>query len=314
MISATEAPPTAADVRAAADRIHGTVRRTPVIDSEALNRRAGAQLLFKCENLQIGGAFKLRGACNAVARLPPGTGAVCTHSSGNHGAALARAAAAAGLACTVVVPDGATEIKRRNIEAAGARIVACAPTQAAREETLERVRGETGAHPVPPYDHPHIIAGQGTAALELLQQAGELDSILVPIGGGGLAAGTLLAADGAVSVHAAEPTGADDAARSLAAGRRLTDGTPDTVCDGLRATIGELNFAIVNTGLASITTVTDADTLQAMRLIWDQLKLIVEPSAAVGLAAVLAQPVRFADQRIGIVLSGGNVDLDRLPW
>lgn len=306
--------PTGSDVDAAAERIAGRVRRTPVLDSEALNRALGLELHFKCENLQIGGAFKLRGASNAVALLPPDTRSVCTHSSGNHGAALARAAHAAGLECIVVVPEGAAAIKRRNIEAAGGRIVDCAPTQAAREAAAERVCAETGAELIPPYDDARIIAGQGTAVRELLEDRPGLDAILVPVGGGGLAAGAVLAAGGRVPVHGVEPAGADDAARSLAAGRRITEQQPDTLCDGLRATLGALNFALLNDRLAGIDTVPDAQTVIAMRRLWDELKLVVEPSAAICLAAVQANPDRYVSRRVGIVLTGGNVDLDRLPW
>lgn len=308
--------PSHADVRAAAQRIHGLIKRTPLLCSEALNRLAGAELHFKCENLQIGGAFKLRGASHALALLDDAAAArgVCTHSSGNHGAALARAARARNLACTVVVPEGTNERKLANMRAQGAQLIRCAPTQQAREQTLAAHQQETGATPVHPYDDAAVIAGQGTAALEMQEQAPDLEALLVPVGGGGLMAGTLLAVDGRIPVWGAEPAGADDAARSLAAGQRVIEQVPATLCDGLRATIGQRNFALIQAQAAGILTVSDRQVIQAMRLLWDELKLVVEPSAATGLAAVLAHPEHFHDRRLGIILTGGNVDLEQLPW
>ncbi len=314
MPSITEALPDHQAVRAAAQRIAGQVLRTPVLFSERLDRLAGARLHFKCENLQIGGAFKLRGAVHAVSRLPAGCRAVCTHSSGNHGAALALAAGRRGLKCTVVVPEGASGRKLQNMQQAGAEIVRCAPTQAAREDGVTAVQQRTGATLIPPYDHPDVIAGQGTAALELIDSVPDLDCLIAPVGGGGLLAGTALAADGQIEVRGAEPAGADDTARSLQAGTRLTDRQPDTCCDGLRAFVGVMNFAIIRHHVACVHTVDDSAVIAAMRLIWDELKLVVEPSAAIVLAAVLGAPADFAGRRVGLVLSGGNVDLGRLPW
>ena len=301
---------------AAATRISGQITRTPVLSSEALNQLAGAELHFKCENLQTGGAFKLRGASNAVALLDQAAAlqGVCTHSSGNHGAALARAARARGIACTVVVPEGTNARKLANMRAQGANLISCAPTQQAREQTLTQHQHTSGATAVHPYDDPAVIAGQGTAALELQEQAPKLELLLCPVGGGGLLAGTLLAANGRIPVWGCEPCGADDAARSLASGQRVIEQTPNTLCDGLRATIGRRNFALIQAHAAGILTVGDDQVIQAMRLLWDELKLVVEPSAATGLAAVLAHPEHFRGRRVGVILTGGNVDLEQLPW
>ncbi|MGX9718655.1 pyridoxal-phosphate dependent enzyme [Stenotrophomonas acidaminiphila] len=311
--------PGPADVLAAAARIapHATV--TPVLRSRELDALAGARLHFKAEHLQRGGAFKFRGACNAVWALDEAQArrGVVTHSSGNHGAALALAARSRGIPCHVVVPEGAVAAKLANIARHGATLWRCAPTQAAREAECARVQQDTGATLVHPYADAQVIAGQGTATLELLRQAGTaLDAVVVPAGGGGLASGTLLALRHAApgcELVLAEPAGAADTARSLEAGRRLVDFVPDTVCDGLRGALGEPNFALLH-GNATVVTVDDDATVAAMRLLWQVLKQVVEPSSATVLAAVLAQPQRFAGRNVGLVLSGGNVDLDALPW
>ncbi|WP_305805360.1 pyridoxal-phosphate dependent enzyme [Stenotrophomonas sp. YIM B06876] len=311
--------PGVADVLAAAARIapHATV--TPVLRSRELDALAGAQLYFKAEHLQRAGAFKFRGACNAVWSLTPEQAArgVVTHSSGNHGAALALAARSRGIACHVVVPEGAVAVKLANIARHGAMLWGCAPTQAAREHICAQVQAATGAVLVHPYTDPRVIAGQGTVALELLQQAvTPLDALVAPVGGGGLAAGTALAlqhAAGACELVLAEPEGAADTARALAGGERGGDFVPDTVCDGLRGVLGAPNFALLK-DRAQVVTVSDAATLAAMRLLWQVLKQAVEPSSAITLAAVLAQPQRFAGRRVGLILSGGNVDLDALAW
>jgi len=311
--------PGPADVLAAAARIapHATV--TPVLRSRELDALAGARLHFKAEHLQRGGAFKFRGACNAVWALDEAQArhGVVTHSSGNHGAALALAARSRGIPCHVVVPEGAVAAKLANIARHGATLWRCAPTQAAREAECARVQQDTGATLVHPYADAQVIAGQGTATLELLRQAGTtLDAVVVPAGGGGLASGTLLALRHAApgcELVLAEPAGAADTARSLEAGRRLVDFVPDTVCDGLRGALGEPNFALLH-GNATVVTVDDDATVAAMRLLWQVLKQVVEPSSATVLAAVLAQPQRFAGRDVGLVLSGGNVDLDALPW
>ncbi|MGE8215799.1 Phenylserine dehydratase [compost metagenome] len=306
------------DLLAAAARIAPHASVTPVLHSHVLDGLAGATLAFKAEHLQRGGAFKFRGACNAVWSLdadqaPRG---VVTHSSGNHGAALALAARTRGIACNVVVPEGAVAAKLANIVRHGATIWRCAPSIQAREAMCLEVQAQTGASLVHPYADPRVIAGQGTAALELLHSHGPLDVLVVPVGGGGLAAGTALALQ-ALAPQArlvlAEPEGAADTARSLAAGERRIEFTPDTVCDGLRTTLGAPNFALL-LGRAEVVTVPDAATVAAMRLLWQVLKQVVEPSSAITLAAILAEPARFAGKRVGVVLSGGNVDLDALPW
>lgn len=311
--------PTFDDVLAAAARIAPHAHATPVLRSRALDALAGCELHFKAEPLQRSGAFKFRGACNAVWALDDASAArgVVTHSSGNHGAALALAAQTRGIACHVVVPEGANAAKRANIERYGAQLHTCAPTIDAREAAAARVQADTGATLIHPYTHPHVIAGQGTAALELLNAQGPLDTLVAPVGGGGLLSGTAIAAAAtapACRVVGAEPEGAAVTANSLAAGERRIDFVPDTVCDGLRGTLGEPNFALLRAHGVEVLTVSDADTLAAMRLLWQCLKLLVEPSSAIALAAILQQRDRFAGQRVGVLLSGGNVDLAALPW
>lgn len=303
------------DVLAAAARIAPHAHRTPVLRSRSLDALAGAELHFKCENFQRSGAFKFRGACNAVWSLDDATAArgVVTHSSGNHGAALALAARSRGIPAHVVVPEGAVLSKLAAIEAYGAVLHRCAPTIAAREAAAARVQEETGATLVHPYTDPRVIAGQGTAALELLDETGPLDALLAPLGGGGLACGTLLAARG-TPVFGAEPAGAAETFESLRQHRHVTDFTPDTVCDGLRGTVGAINLAIMRRDGLQALVVTDAETVAAMRLVWERLKIIIEPSCATVLAAVLRYPEPFAGRRIGLILSGGNVDLASLPW
>lgn len=305
--------PTFDDVLAAAARIAPHAHVTPVLQSRTLDALAGCALHFKAEPLQRAGAFKFRGACNAVWALPADAAArgVVTHSSGNHGGALALAAATRGIPCHVVVPEGAIEAKLAAIRGYGAVLHRCAPTMAAREETAARVQRETGATFVHPYADPLVIAGQGTAALELLNANGGFGAVVVPVGGGGLAAGTALALAARApdcELLLAEPAGAADTARSLAAGRRDVDFVPDTVCDGLRGTLGQPGFEILHAHGARVTVVEDADTLAAQRLLWTRLKLLVEPSSAIALAAVLQQRDRLAGKRVGVILSGGNVD------
>ena len=311
--------PVADDVLAAATRIAGHADLTPVLRSRTLDAMAGCQLLFKAEHLQRGGAFKFRGACNAVWSLSEAEAAhgVVTHSSGNHGAALALAARTRGIACHVVVPDGAVAAKLANIQRHGATLWRCEATQAAREATCAQVQQATGAQLVHPYADARVIAGQGTAALELAGQAGAPDVMVVPVGGGGLAAGTALALAAVAPdcrLVLAEPAGAADTARSLAAGERRIDFVPDTVCDGLRGALGAPNFELLQAAGAGVVVVDDDATIAAMRLAWQVLKQVVEPSSAIALAAVLAEPARFAGKRVGLVLSGGNVDLEALPW
>jgi threonine dehydratase len=306
------------DVLAAAARIAAHACVTPVLRSRTLDALTGATVVFKAEHLQRSGAFKFRGACNAVWALTEAQArrGVVTHSSGNHGAALALAARTRGIACHVVVPEGAVAAKLANIGRHGATLWRCDASITAREAMCAQVQAETGATLVHPYTDPCVIAGQGTAALELLHASEGLEMMVVPVGGGGLAAGTRLALQAAAPLAElvlAEPLGADDTARSLAAGERRIDFTPHTVCDGLRGTLGAPNFALLQ-GAAQVITVADEATVTAMRLIWQVLKQVVEPSSAIALAAILAEPARFAGKRVGVVLSGGNVDLDALPW
>ena len=306
------------DIFDAAARIAPHAHATPVLTSRALDAEAGATLHFKAEQLQRAGAFKFRGACNAVFSLDPAQAArgVVTHSSGNHGAALALAAQLRGIPCHVVVPDGAVRAKLAAIEHYGAILHRCAPTIAAREASCAQVQAETGGTVVHPYTDPRVIAGQGTAALELLTAQPDLDALVVPLGGGGLAAGTALAMRALAPrcrLFLAEPEGAADGARSFARGALDVDFVPDTVCDGLRGSLGAINFALLRTADAQVLTADDARTVAAMRLLWTRTKQLVEPSSAIALAAVLAHPEHFAGRRVGVVLSGGNVDLDALP-
>lgn len=307
-----------ADVLAAAARIAGRAHATPVIASHALDAETGASMHFKCEQLQRIGAFKFRGACNAVWSLDAETAArgVVTHSSGNHGAALALAARGRGIPCHVVVPTGAVRAKLAAIEHYGAILHHCAPTIAAREAMCAQVQADTGGTIVHPYADPLVIAGQGTAALELLTAHPDLDALVVPLGGGGLAAGTALAMR-TLAPHCqlflAEPEGAADAARSFARGVLDVDMVPNTICDGLRGTLGAINFEILRAGNTRVLTVDDAQVVVAMRLLWTRTKQLVEPSSATVLAAVLANRGLFEGRRVGIILSGGNVDLDALP-
>ena len=310
---------TFADIEAAAARISAHAHVTPVLRSRTLDALAGAELLFKCENFQRVGAFKFRGACNAVWSLDDASAAsgVVTHSSGNHGAALALAARTRGIPVHVVVPEGAVRSKVEAIEAYGATLHRCAATIAAREHAAEAVRQQTGACLVHPYTNAAVIAGQGTAAMELIGESGPLDILIAPVGGGGLICGSAIAA-GALApgcrVIAAEPAGAADTFESLQRGERIGPFVPDTICDGLRTLVGEINFSILRSRNVEVLTAEDSETIAAMRLIWQRLKIVVEPSAAIVLAAVLSHRERFAGMRIGLILSGGNVDLDALPW
>ena len=303
---------TLADIHTAAARLDGVALRTPVRTSGALDELAGRQLVFKCENLQKVGAFKFRGAWNAVASLSDSeaTRGVCTHSSGNHAQALALAAQMRGIAAHIVMPRNVMPLKLRAVENCDAQITLCEPTLEARKSTLAEVQRETGAVLVHPYDDARVIAGQGTAALELLAQA-ELDAIITPIGGGGLLSGTCIAVRGtapAVALYGAEPAGADDAARSLAAGKFIPQTGPDTICDGLLSSLGELTWPILRDHLVAIITVDDDGVRRAMRLLRDELGLLVEPSGAIGFAATLSSGFASDAQRVGIMLTGGNVD------
>jgi threonine dehydratase/serine racemase len=311
--------PTLADVQAAAQRIAVWAHRTPVMTCESLDQLTGARLFFKCESLQKVGAFKFRGACNAINALPDALAArgVVTHSSGNHAAAVALAARYREIPAHIVMPENAPRAKRAAVEAYGGRVIPCAASLESRESTMERVRNETGAILVHPYDDARVIAGQGTVALELLEQIADLQAVIAPVSGGGLLSGISITAASmrpGMEAYGAEPLLADDAARSMAAGRLMPAGPGNTIADGLRATLCERTFTILRRHVRRILTVSDEQILAAMRLIWERMKLVVEPSGAAPLAAILAHPAAFHGRRVGVVLSGGNLDLDRLPW
>jgi threonine dehydratase/serine racemase len=310
-----------ADVRSAAERIRPYVHRTPVVTCVTLDALAGRSLHFKCENLQKVGAFKMRGAANAVMKLPENVAGrgVVTHSSGNFAQALALAARRRGIPAHIVMPRTAPVVKRAAVDGYGAMIYPCEPTLAARETTAAEVLDRTGGTLLHPYNQPDIIAGQGTCALELIEDVPELDAIIAPIGGGGLMSGICIAARAIkpdVRLFAAEPTGADDAARSLAAGELIPQTAPDTIADGLLTSLGDLTWPIVRDHVERIFTVSDEQIVAAMRIVWQRMKLVIEPSAAVPVAVVLSDEFRALNgiTSIGVVLSGGNVDLDRLPW
>ncbi|MCK6561618.1 pyridoxal-phosphate dependent enzyme [candidate division KSB1 bacterium] len=311
--------PTLADIRAAAERIKPHAHRTPVLTCESINRMVNAQLFFKCENLQKVGAFKFRGACNAVFSLSESELArgVATHSSGNHAAALSLAARLRGAPAFIVMPKTAPRIKKLAVEGYGGEIVFCEPTLAAREATLAQVVAETGATVVHPFNDRRVICGQGTAALELLQEVNDLDFVLAPVGGGGLLSGTALTVAGIspqTKVIAAEPAGADDAYRSLQEGKIMPSTNPQTIADGLLTSLCELTFGIIRSHVQQIVTVSEQNIITAMRHIWERMKIIVEPSAAVVLGALLEHKFDCSGKRLGLILSGGNCDLEKLPW
>jgi threonine dehydratase len=308
-----------ADIEAARARIASYVRRTPVLTNDLLDAEAGAQLFFKCENLQHIGAFKARGATNAVLSLSDAAAAkgVATHSSGNHAAAVSRAAALRGIPAYIVMPEGAARPKVAQVERLGGQITFCAPTLAAREAAAARIVAETGAAMIHPFDNPAVMAGQGTAALELMEDAPDLDVVIAPIGGGGLISGVSTAVKAlrpATRMVGAEPAGADDAARSFAAGRLIPLTDVNTIADGLRASLSQSTFDHIRRGVDQIATVSEPGIVAAMRALWEALKVVVEPSAAVAYAAVREGKLDVAGRRVGIILTGGNVDLDRLPW
>jgi threonine dehydratase len=311
--------PTIADIEAAATRIAPYAHHTPVLTCRALDALCDAELYFKCENFQKVGAFKFRGAVNAVFSLSDAEArsGVATHSSGNHAQALALAARLRGITATIVMPDNAPRVKREAVAGYGAEIVPCRPTLQAREDGLAEVVSRTGAAFIHPYDDERVIAGQGTAALELCTEVPNLDVVTTPVGGGGLLSGTALSVQALnpdCAVIAAEPAGADDAWRSLQAGKIIPSHDPHTIADGLLTSLGEKTFPIIQRLVQDIVTVEDTAIVTAMKLIWERMKIVVEPSAAVPLAAIMSARDRFPGRRIGVILSGGNVDLDRLPW
>lgn len=311
--------PSYQDVQDAHARIRPHIIRTPVLSGEAINALTGGEIFFKCENFQRIAAFKARGATNAVYSLDDATAArgVVTHSSGNHGAALAWAAKRRGIRAVVVVPENAPKTKIANIRNQGAEIVFCAPNAAAREAAAAKLVAERGMEMVHPFDDNRVIAGQGTAALELLDEVPDLDIVMAPLGGGGLMSGTTIAAKGrnaSLRVVAGEPLGADDGYRGFTSGVRVAENTPDTICDGLRTCLSERTFSIIRSHADGVVTATEENVVRAMRLTWDTLKIIIEPSCCPPLGAILEGKLDVRGKKVGIILTGGNVDLDKLPW
>ncbi|MGI8895259.1 MAG: pyridoxal-phosphate dependent enzyme [Casimicrobiaceae bacterium] len=311
--------PDLAAIRAAQARIAAYVHRTPVMTCRSLDNAVGARLFFKCENFQKVGAFKARGACNAVFALSDEAArrGVVTHSSGNHGAALAYAAQRRGVPAYVVMPVNAAKVKQANVAGFGATVRLCEPTLAAREQSCADVACETGAVLVHPYDNAEVIAGQGTATLELLDDVPDLDIVIAPVGGGGLLSGTAIAATSArpgILVYGAEPAGADDAARSFASGSLEPLPHPATIADGLRATLSARTLHALRSCVTSIGTASEEGIARAMRMTWERMKIVIEPSSAVPLACLLERTLDVAGRHVGIILTGGNVDLDALPW
>ena len=308
-----------AAIRAAHDRIRPHIHRTPVLTSARLDAASGASLFFKCENFQKVGAFKARGATNAVFALDDQTAqrGVATHSSGNHAAALSRAAKLRGIAAHIVMPSNSPKVKVRAVEGYGGRIVFCEPNQRAREESCARVIAETGATLIHPFENEDVMAGAGTIALELLEDVPELDLVLCPVGGGGVLCGIAVAAKALrakIKVIATEPAGADDAAQSFHQHRLIYQEKKETIADGLRTNLGAPNFALVQRYVDDVVTVSEEGIVAAMRTIWETMKIVVEPSGAVAYAAIIERKIDFRSKRVAIILTGGNVDLDALPW
>jgi len=311
--------PTYADVAAAHILITKCVHRTPILTCQSIDEITGGNIYFKCENFQKVGAFKFRGATNAVLSLSSEMAArgVGTHSSGNHAAALALAAKNRGINAYVVMPENAPEIKKRAVAGYGARITFCTPTLEAREATLAGIIAETGAADIHPYDNFHVIAGQGTAAKELLEDESGFDSVLIPVGGGGLLSGSALSIQHLspdTRLIGCEPDGADDACQSLKKGRIIPSTNPQTIADGLLTSLGERNFAIIKEHVHDIVTVSETSIIEAMRIIWERMKIIIEPSSAVPLAAIIEGKIDVKHQKTGIIISGGNLDLGNLPF
>jgi threonine dehydratase len=310
--------PTYDDVVEAHQRISPYIHRTPVLTSTYLNQLTGAEIFFKCENLQKVGAFKARGACNAVFGLSDADAAagVATHSSGNHGAALSFAAARRGIDATVVMPHNAPAAKKAAVQSYGGRILECEPTQAAREAMLEQVIAETGAQAVHPYDDPRVIVGQATCALELQQDIDQLDAVVAPVGGGGLISGTCLTLSTlspATRIYAAEPANADDAYRSFHAGEIVRQDAQQTVADGLKTNLCPLSWHFISNFVSDILLASESEILDAMYLTWQRMKIIIEPSSAVPLAIMLKHRDLFQGQRVGVIITGGNVDIKNCP-
>ena len=311
--------PSLDDVLAAEARIRPHVHRTPVLTSQFINDLSGAELFFKCENLQKAGAFKARGASNAVFSLTDEqmTRGVATHSSGNHGTCLSYAAGRRGIPCTVVMPHTAPQAKKDAVRGYGGRVVECEPSTTSREAVFAEVVADTGAEFVHPYNDPRVIAGQGTCSKELIEQVDGLDAVVAPIGGGGMISGTCLTLSNLapdVAIYAAEPEQADDACRSFKAGHIIADDAPETVADGLKVPLKELTWHFVSNHVTDILTASEEEIVEAMKLIWKRMKIVMEPSSAVPLATILKNKDVFAGKRVGVIVTGGNVDLDKLPW
>lgn len=307
------------DIQQAAQRIKPYIHRTPILTNESLNQQVGAQFFLKCENFQKVGAFKFRGASNAVWSLSEEEArrGVITHSSGNHAQALALAARMRGVPAYIVMPNNAPQVKKNAVTGYGGQITFCEPTLAARESTMERIRLDTGATVVHPYNDERVIAGQGTATLELLEDVPDLDVILAPVGGGGLLSGTSIAATETrkgIRVIAGEPEMADDAFRSLQAGEIIPSLHPKTVADGLLTSLGSLTFPIIRERVEQIVTASEASIIAAMKFIWERAKIIIEPSSAVPIGVLWEKKIDLSGLRVGVILSGGNVDLEKLPW
>ncbi|MEE8436910.1 MAG: pyridoxal-phosphate dependent enzyme [Candidatus Neomarinimicrobiota bacterium] len=306
-------------IKSARQRISKYIHRTPVMTCRALNKISGSELFFKCENFQKTGAFKFRGACNAVLKLgaQESNFGVITHSSGNHGAALALAASIKKIKAYVIMPENSAQIKKSAVLNYGGKITYCEPTLKAREKTLVNMAAQTKAAVIHPYNNYDIMAGQGTAALEFMEDENDLDVIITPVGGGGLLAGTSITAKAlnpGILIFGAEPKGADDARLSFKAGRIIPQRSPKTIADGLLTGLGSKTFPVIQKNVNDIITVSESNIIKAMRLIWERMKIIVEPSAAVGLGVLLENPDLFKKKKVGIILSGGNVDLDSLPF
>jgi threonine dehydratase len=311
--------PTFDDVIAAHERIKPYIHRTPVLTSSYLNALTGAELFFKCENFQKAGAFKVRGASNAVFGLRDDQLArgVATHSSGNHALSLSYAAGRRGIPCTVVMPRTAPQAKKDAVRGYGGVIVECEPSTSSREAVFAGVVAQSGADFVHPYNDPRVIAGQATCSRELLEQVPGLDAVIAPIGGGGMISGTCLTVSNTapnVQIYAAEPLNADDAARSFRAGHIIADDAPDTVADGLKVPLKDLTWHFVQRHVTDILTASEEEIIDAMKLTWKRMKIIIEASCAVPLATILNNPDVFRGRRIGVIITGGNVDLDTLPW
>ncbi len=311
--------PTFDDVVSAHERIRPYIHHTPVLTSSYLDELTGAHLFFKCENFQKAGAFKVRGASNAVFGLSEEMAkrGVATHSSGNHALSLSYAAGQRGIPCTVVMPHTAPQAKKDAVRGYGGKIIECEPSTSSREATFAEVVAKTGAEFVHPYNDPRVIAGQATCSRELLGQVDGLDAVVAPIGGGGMISGTCLSLSTlspGIQIYAAEPDQADDAARSFRAGHIIADDAPVTVADGLKVPLKELTWHFVQNFVTDVLTASEDEIVEAMKLIWKRMKIVMEPSSAVPLATILRNPDVFRGKRIGVIITGGNVDLDHLPW